>query len=178
MKEKLMNKLNKNAKYQKGLEKLDNIYNKLSKKLKNESFDRLLLNDDIQKASDILDKLINNKLLDDTFKKLVAMDFEHILRNYKNKLDKNKKERENKIRRVINSLKKLRNKEKEQIHNLLKKYFHIWKDKITRRNIKDYFIENSRMQKALNKWKKIKELRQILEGLKNLGLKKKNILIN
>ena len=173
MKEKLMNKLNKNAKYQKGLEKLDNIYNLLSKKLKNESFDRLLLNDDIQKASDILDKLINNKLLDDTFKKLVAMDFEHILRNYKNKLDKNKKERENKIRRVINSLKKLRNKEKEQIHNLLKKYFHIWKDKITRRNIKDYFIENSRMQKALNKWKKIKELRQILEGLKNLGLKKK-----
>ena len=43
----------------------------------------------------------------------------------------------------------------------------------TRRKIKDILVDKSLKNKAFIHWKKIKEIRDILEGLKNYALKKK-----
>ena len=157
----------KKSKQEKGLELLNELINK---KLLKKYFDKLLLNNNITKACEILDKLINDKLKEDTWKKLVAMDFINMLEHYKNKSDKNKKQREEKYLKAFNNLKKLKNNERQ---NLLNKYLQKWNDIATRRKVKDKFVKQYSKKKALNHWKKIKELRDILQGLKNYALKKK-----
>ena len=167
------NALKKNAGMSEGFRILDKLFNKKINLYKKELYDKLKKNSNIKKASEILEKLItdkikkeiledfikkskqekglallneliNNKLIKDTWQKLVAMDFINILENYKNKSEKNKQEKDQRILKAINTLKKLKKEEKQ---NLLKK--------------------------AWNHWKNIKEIRDILQGLKDYLLKKK-----
>ena len=157
----------KKSKQEKGLELLNKLINK---KLLKKALDNLKLNNNFQKACEILVKIINNKLKRDTWKKLVAMDFINILENYKNKSEKNKKEKQSRILKAINNLKKLKNDEKQ---NLLSKYLYKWKDITIRRKIKDKLGEKYLLKKAWNHWKNTIEIRDILQGLKDYALKKK-----
>ncbi len=66
------------------------------------------------------------------------MDFINLLEHYKNKSDKNKKQKEEKYLMAFNDLKKLKSNERQ---NLLNKHLDKWNDIATRRKIKDKFVE-------------------------------------
>ena len=66
------------------------------------------------------------------------MDFINLLEHYKNKSDKNKKQKEEKYLMAFNDLKKLKSNERQK---LLKKHLDKWNDIATRRKIKDKFVE-------------------------------------
>ena len=140
-KKELYDKLKKNSNIQKAAEKLEKL---ITDKIKKEILEDFIKKSKQEKGLELLNELINNKLIKDTWKKLVAMDFINILENYKNKSEKNKQEKAQRILKAINTLKKLKREEKQ---NLLKK--------------------------AWNHWKNIKEIRDILQGLKDYLLKKK-----
>ena len=167
IKKEILNHLIKKYKQGKGFEILNNVINR---KMKNDSFDRLILNNIIQKACEILEKLIKNKLIKDTWKKLIYMDFVDLLKRFKNKLEANNNEKNEKIKKAINNLRKLK---KDEDDNILKKYWDNWKDISTRRKIKNYLVENSLKKKALNHWKNIKEKIEIFDELKKYLEKKK-----
>ena len=167
IKKEILEDLIKLYKQKKGFEILNEFINK---KLMKKYYDQLILNNNIQKACEKLEKVVNNKLKEDTWKKLVAMDFADILKDYKNKIDQNKKQKEDKIQDIILNLKKLKQNEN---NDLLNKYLDKWNEISTRRKIKENLVDKSLKKKALIHWKNIKELRDILEGLKNYALKKK-----
>ena len=66
------------------------------------------------------------------------MDFINLLEHYKNKSDKNKKQKEEKYLMAFNDLKKLKSNERQK---LLNKHLDKWNDTATRRKIKDKFVE-------------------------------------
>ncbi len=66
------------------------------------------------------------------------MDFINLLEHYKNKSDKNKKQKEEKYLMAFNDLKKLKSNERQK---LLNKHLDKWNDIATRRKIKDKFVE-------------------------------------
>ena len=127
----------------------------MDKKLLKKSFVRLVLNNNIKKACEIIENLLNKKLIEDAWKLLISMYFVDLLKSYENKHKKDKKEKSEKVRRITNNLKKIK---KDENRNILKD--------------------------AFNKWKNIKELKDILEKLekyikkKKYELERKNIFMN
>ena len=167
IKKDVLENLIKKSKQEKGFEILDKIFNK---KLLKKTLDRLVMNNNIQKACEILEKIINKKLLEDTWKKLISMDFVDLLQRYENKYKQNKKEKDKKIKRVINNLKKLK---KDENKDLMKKYLDKWKDIVERRKIKDSLLEKALLKKAFNNWRNMKEFKDISEALEKSIQKKK-----
>ena len=194
----------------KATNKLDKI---LNNKLKQKGFDKLKKYDDFSKILQKLDKLISNKLKDDTLYKLKTMDFVDILDKMKKKHDDNDKKE--KLEKLMNNLKEIKNKSKEEEKNKLKKAFDHWrtikelrdlldlfkkkkyldnwrgkcetkeifhsfqtlkkkiylhklKDKVDRMKIKDKLVDKAKMKKALDHWRTIKELRDLLDLLKKM----------
>jgi len=173
LKREALNKLKQNADTQKAVEKLakvldDNIRNKLA-----DAFNLLKKNRDLEIANEILENIINKKLKEDTFKKLKTMQFVDILdKMMQNHNDKNKEEKE---RRLINNLKKIRNASEAKDKQDLRRAFEKWKDIADRRKIKDALVDRARKKKAFDHWKKIKDLRDILDRLKQ---NKKNEILD
>ena len=118
---------------------------------------------DLKKAVDILEKIINNKLKDDTFKKLKTMDFVDILKKFKKKHDD--KDKDTKLKKIMNNLKKLRKEsednDKDKIN--LKKYF----DKLKNQTDRDKFLEKFKdLVNKENNVKKFKNTKVILRLIK------------
>jgi len=167
IKKDVLEDLVKKSKQEKGMEILDEV---IDHKLIKDAFERLRLNNNIKKACEILERIINEKLKEDTWKKLISMDFVDLLEDYENKLDKIKKQKKEKIYSVINKFKKLKKNENQ---NLLNKYLNKWNDIATRRKIKDDLVEKSLKKKAFDKWKNMKELKDIMEEMQEYNQRKK-----
>ena len=185
-------KLKKNDAIAKGVNKLDRI---VSNKLKKDAIDKLKKNDEIAKALQKIDNIMKNKLKDDTLYKLKTMYFVDLLEKMKKKNeDKDKNE---KLQNLMNNLKTISDKAKEEEKNKLdnlSKYFNIWrgncetqkifnsltnftkkkiylhklKDQADRMKIKDKLIDNAKKQKALDHWRAIKDLRNLLDLFKKM----------
>ena len=163
-------KLKKNNEIAKPVNILDKL---LNNKLKKDAFDKLKKNDDIAKNLQKLDKLINNKLKDDTFYKLKTMDFVDILKKMKNKNDDNNK-KEN-FDKLMNNLKEMKNKGKEDEKNNLKNEFDHWKTIKELRDILDLF----KKKKYFDKWLGNCEIKEILTSFKELrNTNKKKLLLD
>ena len=185
-------KLKKNDAIAQGVNKLDKI---VTNKLKKDAIDQLKKNDEIAKALQKIDNIMKNKLRDDTLYKLKTMYFVDILEKMKKKHEDNDKNE--KLQNLMNNLKSIRDKAKEEekskLDNLAK-YFNKWrgncetkeifhsftnftkkkiylhklKDKADRMKIKDKLIDNAKKQKALDHWRTIKDLRNILDLFKKM----------
>ena len=180
-KKEFCDELRKDCDIRKALEKLDELNEIINQRLIKKAFDRLVLNNNIKKACEILEKLINNKLIKDTWKKLISLDFVDLLIRYKNKKDKANKIKKEKIKKITNSLHKLKRDEKK---NIINKYLDKWKDIIIKRTIKEKLLEQYKKKKAFNHWKNIKEIRDISNELgkylkkKKYEIERKNIFAN
>ena len=180
-KKEFCDELRKDCDIRKALEKLDELNEIINQRLIKKAFDRLVLNNNIKKACEILEKLINNKLIKDTWKKLISLDFVDLLIRYKNKKDKANKIKKEKIKNIINSLQKLKRDENK---NIINKYLDKWKDIIIKRTIKEKLLEQYKKKKAFNHWKNIKEIRDISNELgkyikkKKYEIERKNIFAN
>ena len=143
--------LKQNSNLQKAIEKVDKLIKDKNDKTKKDTFDELKKNDDIIKTINKVDKILNSKLKDDTFKKLKTIDFVDILKKMKKKKEDNNKNE--KIKNLLNNLKKIQNNGKEE--------------------------EKNKLKNALDHWKNIKEDREILDSFKNLrNIKKQKQLQN
>ena len=165
LKREALNNLKQNADTQKAVEKLSKVLqDNLNKKL-NDTLNRLKQNRDFDIASEILENLINKKLKEDTFKNLKTMQFVDILDKMMQKHNDNDKEE--KERRLMNNLKKIRNASEAKDKQDLRNAFERWKDIADRKKIKDALVDRARKKKAFDHWKNIKELRDILDKLKD-----------
>ena len=164
LKREALNKIKQNADTQKAVEKLTKVLQDNINDKKADFLNRLKQNRDFDIASEILENIINKKLKEDTFKKLKTMQFVDILdKMMQNHNDKNKEEKE---RRLINNLKKIRNASEAKDKQDLRKALERWKDIADRRKIKDALVDRAKKKKAFDHWKKIKDLRDILDKLK------------
>ena len=189
----------KNNNISKAIDILDKIFKDNDNKLKKEVFDLLKSYSDIAKASDILEHLINNKLKEDAFKKLKTKQFVDILdKMIQNNKDKNKQEKQ---RRLIDNLIKIRNaseaKDKQDLRNTFEKwkkyresneifqkiknlkkkiYLHKLKTACDRDIFFDKFrdfINKKKLKKYFDRWKDIANRRKIKDELVNKSRKKK-----
>ena len=158
----------------KGVDLLDKLINKHNDNLKKDAFDEIKKANDIAKGADMLEKLINDKLKDDTLKKLKTMQFVDILDKMKKKHDD--EDKNEKLKKLMNTLKKITNDGKEEERNDLKKALDKWKETAYKRAIKDALVEKAKKKKALDHWRNIAELRDILDKLKDI--KKNKVLGN
>ena len=201
LKKEVFDTLKKNNNISRAIDILDKLFKDNDNKLKREVFDLLKSLSDIAKASDILEHLMNNKLKEDAFKKLKTNQFVDILdKMIKNNKDKNKQEKQ---RRLVDNLIKIRNaseaKDKQdlrsafdkwklyresneifqKIKNLKKKiYLHKLKTACDRAIFFDKFrdfINKKKLKKYLDIWKDIANRRKIKDALVNKSRKKKAI---
>ena len=164
LKREALNKIKQNADTQKAVEKLAKVLQDNINEKKADFLNRLKQNRDLEIASEILENIINKKLKEDTFKKLKTMQFVDILdKMMQNHNDKDKEEKE---RRLLNNLKKIRNASEAKDKQDLRKALERWKDIADRRKIKDALLDRARKKKAFDHWRKIKDLRDILDKLK------------
>ena len=191
--------LKKNNNISRAVDILDKLFNDNDNKLKKEIFDLLKSHSDIAKACDILEDLINNKLKEDAFKKLKTVQLVDILdKMIQNNKDKNKQEKQ---RRLIDNLIKIRNaseaKDKQDLRNSFEKwkkfresneifqkiknlkkkiYLHKLKNACDRDIFLDKFrdfINKKQLKIYLDRWKDIADRRKIKDALVNKARKKK-----
>ena len=149
----------------------NNLQKLISGKLKKDIFDKLKKNDNISKAAEKLKKLINKKLKDDTFKKLKTMDFVDILKDVKKKHDNNVKNE--KLKKLMNNLKKIQKDSKEKDKEKLKKYFDHWKNIKELRDLLQGLKDYQNKKLAFNKWKETRNKGKIKDILVDKAKKAK-----